>query len=74
MSSIELQGAKGVKYCILNKRSLKHGLHMLIPIAEHACDDASKGILKLENIAYKYFVWKINTFDNYNDKETKQYL
>ena len=55
MSSIELQGAKGVKYCVLNKSSLKHGLHMLIPIAEHACDDASKGILKLEKYRVQIF-------------------
>ena len=38
--------------------SLKPGLHIVVRIAEHACDDASKRILKLSTYRLKLFLVK----------------
>ena len=37
---------------------LKPGLHIVVRIAEHACDDASKRILKLSEYRMKKFIVK----------------
>ena len=39
-------------------RSLKPGLHIVGSIAEHACDDASKNILKLSIYRLKIIIVK----------------
>ena len=47
------------------------GLHMVLTIVEHACDGAPKGILKLSTYQLQIDLVMINTYDHYNDVETK---
>ena len=52
--------------------SLKPGLHIVVRVSEHACDDASKTILKpLTYIDCEYFLWEINIYDHDYHIETK---
>ena len=42
-----------VYYSTLTNCRFKPGLHIIVTIAEHACDDASKRFLKLSGIGHK---------------------
>ena len=54
---------------------LKPGLHIVVIVAEHACDDASERILKLSKYQLQvFFLWNINTYDHPNDMQSKPYL
>ena len=51
---------------------IKPGLHIVVTIAEHACDYFSKRILKPSTrIDSSYFKQKVNTYDHYNNVEMK---
>ena len=60
------------------KMSIKLGLYIVVTILEYVCNDASKRVLKLSKrrllVFPKYFLWKIDNCDHYNDMETKLYL
>ena len=49
--SIDLNGIRPIV-------SVKPGLHMVVTVAEHVCDDASKRILKLSTYRSKIFLVK----------------
>ena len=49
---------------------LKPGLHTVVRVAEHACDDSSKR-KSPQHIDYKYFLFEINIYDHYCHMETK---
>ena len=54
--------------------TFKPGRHIVVTLAEHPCDDASKRILKLSIYPLQISFGNINTCDHCNDVETKPYL
>ena len=51
--------------------SLKPGLHIVVRIAEHACDDTSKRILKLSKYRLQIFLGKdqyLSSLQQYGDQ------
>ena len=52
---------------------LKPGLHLVVAVAEHVCDDAPKGILSSHHIDIdcKHFLSKINSCGNCNGYQDK---
>ena len=52
-------------------RRVKPGLQIVATIDEYVCDDSPKRILKLSS---KYFLWKYDTCDHYNDIDIKPHL
>ena len=47
---------------------------MVVTIAEHTSDDASKTILKLSTYRLQIFLVNINIYDHHNDMDTKPYM
>ena len=53
---------------------VKSGLHIVVTIAEHACDHVLKRVLKLLIYRVQYVLWNMNTCDHYNYVKTNAYL
>ena len=53
---------------------LKLGLHIVVTIAEHACDHVLTRVLKLLTYRLKCFLWNMNTYDHFNYVKTKAYV
>ena len=56
------------------KMNVKPGLHIVVTVAEHACNDASKRILKLSIYPLQIFLENSNSCDHRNKMGTKPYL